>query len=102
MSGTSMASPHIAGFGALILAKNPDWSPATVKSAMMTTASDVKLADGSKNQDVFATGAGEMNPASVLEPGLVYDAGTEDYLKFIQGTGVDLGKPGWARHCPAT
>ncbi|MDQ0238786.1 S8 family serine peptidase [Arthrobacter bambusae] len=100
MSGTSMASPHIAGFGALILAKNPDWSPATVKSAMMTTASDVKLADGSKNQDVFATGAGEMNPASVLEPGLVYDAGTEDYLKFIQGTGVDLGKPGLGSTLP--
>ena len=93
MSGTSMASPHVAGFGALLLGKNPTWSPATVKSAMMTTASDVKLADGSKDTDVHATGAGEVDPARMVDPGLVYDAGFEDYLKFIQGTGVDLKLP---------
>ncbi|MFC9336037.1 MULTISPECIES: S8 family serine peptidase [Arthrobacter] len=94
MSGTSMASPHVAGFGALILGKNPTWSPATVKSAMMTTAGDVKLADGSKNTDVLATGAGQVDPARVLDPGLVYDAGSDDYLRFIQGTGMDLGIAG--------
>ena len=94
MSGTSMASPHVAGFGALILGKNPTWSPATVKSAMMTTASSVKLADGSKNTDVLATGAGQVDPARVLDPGLVYDAGSDDYLRFIQGTGMDLGIAG--------
>ncbi|MET3810599.1 subtilisin family serine protease [Arthrobacter sp. UYEF3] len=93
MSGTSMAAPHVAGFGALLLGKNPDWSPAAVKSAMMTTASEVKLADGSKDTDVHATGAGEVDPARMVDPGLVYDAGSEDYLKFIQGTGVDLGLP---------
>ncbi|WP_427134262.1 S8 family peptidase [Pseudarthrobacter sp. S9] len=94
LSGTSMASPHVAGFGALILGKNPGWSPAAVKSAMMTTAGDVRLADGAKNTDVFATGAGQVDPARVLEPGLVYDANTDDYLAFIQGTGMDLGIPG--------
>ncbi len=94
LSGTSMASPHVAGFGALILGKNPQWSPATVKSAMMTTAGPVKLANGAINKDVFATGAGQVDPAKVLSPGLVYDATTEDYLKFIQGTGMDLGIDG--------
>lgn len=93
MSGTSMAAPHVAGFGALILARNPNWSPATVKSAMMTTAGEVKNADGSRNGDVFATGAGQVDVARVLDPGLVYDNAEEDYLKFIQGTGLDLGIP---------
>ncbi|BAS07183.1 cucumisin [Arthrobacter sp. Hiyo4] len=93
MSGTSMAAPHVAGFGALILAKNPTWSPATVKSAMMTTASDIKNADGSRNGDVFATGAGQVDIARVLDPGLVYDNSEDDYLKFVQGTGLDLGIP---------
>ena len=91
MSGTSMAAPHVAGFGALLLGKNPDWSPATVKSAMMTTAGDVVNADGSKNTDVHATGAGQVDPARMADPGLVYDANLEDYKKFIQGTGVNLG-----------
>ena len=91
MSGTSMAAPHVAGFGALLLGKNPNWSPATVKSAMMTTAGDVLNADGTKNTDVHATGAGQVDPARMVDPGLVYDAGLEDYMKFIQGTGVNLG-----------
>lgn len=94
MSGTSMASPHVAGFGALILSQHPTWSPATVKSAMMTTATDVVNADGTRNTDVFATGAGQVAVAKVLDPGLVYDAGTNDYLRFIQGTGLDLGIAG--------
>lgn len=93
MSGTSMAAPHVAGFGALILGRNAHWSPAAVKSAMMTTAGDIKLADGSKNADVHATGAGQVDPGRMLSPGLVYDADGDDYLRFIQGTGVDLGIP---------
>nr|WP_066287200.1 S8 family serine peptidase [Arthrobacter sp. B6] len=93
MSGTSMAAPHVAGFGALVLAKNPAWSPATVKSAMMTTAGEVRKADGTRNGDVFATGAGQVDVARILDPGLVYDNTEDDYLKFIQGTGLDLGIP---------
>lgn len=92
MSGTSMAAPHVAGYGALLLGKNPTWSPATIKSAMMTTAGDVLNADGSKNTDVHATGAGQVDPARMTDPGLVYDANLEDYLNFIQGTGVNIGQ----------
>ncbi|WP_052500467.1 S8 family peptidase [Arthrobacter sp. SPG23] len=91
LSGTSMAAPHIAGFGALLLGKNPLWSPAAVKSAMMTTAYDLVDAQGSPVHDVFAQGAGQVDPARIATPGLVYDAGPSDWLAFLQGLGYQLG-----------
>jgi subtilisin family serine protease len=93
MSGTSMAAPHIAGFGALVLSKQPLWSPATVKSAMMTTAYPLVNADGSPNTDPFQGGAGHIDSSRVLDPGLVYDSGTKDWLGFLNGQGVDTGAP---------
>ncbi|RSM64303.1 serine protease [Actinoplanes sp. ATCC 53533] len=90
-SGTSMAAPHIAGLAALYLARYPAMSPMAVKSAMMTTATDIRTATGAVSTDVFARGAGEVTPARMLRPGLVYDSSEADWLGYLAGQGIDTG-----------
>jgi len=92
IAGTSMSSPHIAGIGALLKQAHPDWSPAMIKSAMMTTAyQDVLDNDRVSPADPFDMGAGHVNPGgqwtkgSITEPGLAYDAGLFEYAAYTCG-----------------
>ena len=63
-TGTSMATPHIAGIAALVKQANPDWSAFDVKVALSNTA---KVLDKSK-YDVFAQGAGRVNAYAAAHP----------------------------------
>lgn len=65
MSGTSMATPHVAGISALILAANPDYTPADVKAALMNTAKDINT--DSKTYSVYQVGAGRVDPARAIK-----------------------------------
>lgn len=89
ISGTSMASPHVAGIGALIKARHPGWLPSEIKSAMMTTTRDtVSSAD-----DPFAQGAGFVVPNDADDPGLVYPATPTDYRRYMVSLGVTFLPP---------
>jgi subtilisin family serine protease len=88
-SGTSMASPHIAGIAALYFGVHPKWSPMAVKSAIMTTAAQVKTAKGKVSRDYFAQGAGNVRPDRMFNPGVIFDAKEKDWLGFLEGAGFD-------------
>ncbi|PKI42616.1 hypothetical protein CRG98_036998 [Punica granatum] len=90
ISGTSMSCPHVSGLAALLKASHPEWSPAAIKSALMTT-SYTTYKDGDTIEDVatgnpstpFDYGAGHVDPMAANDPGLVYDTTVEDYLGFL-------------------
>ncbi|USK31986.1 S8 family serine peptidase [Bacillus sp. F19] len=56
MSGTSMASPHVAGAAALILQQHPEYTPFDVKAALMNTSDDLK-----GDNSVYEVGAGRID-----------------------------------------
>ncbi|KAL3645617.1 hypothetical protein CASFOL_010797 [Castilleja foliolosa] len=91
ISGTSMSCPHLSGVAALLKSSHPDWSPAVIKSAIVTTANQVNLA-GNPIEDetwspanVFVTGAGHVNVSRANDPGLVYDIQPDDYIPYLCG-----------------
>ncbi|XP_024515312.1 subtilisin-like protease SBT3.14 [Selaginella moellendorffii] len=62
LSGTSMACPHVSGTIAYLKSIHPTWSPAAIKSAVMTTA-------------------------KAVDPGLVYDTDPLDYITYLCNSG---------------
>ncbi|XP_052207257.1 cucumisin-like [Diospyros lotus] len=87
VSGTSMACPHASALAAYIKSFHPTWSPAAIKSAMMTTA--LPLSVETSPEAEFAYGSGHMNPLKATNPGLVYDADPVDYIKLLCGQGYN-------------
>jgi subtilisin family serine protease len=87
LSGTSMAVPHVAGIAALLREAHPDWSPAALRSALVTTArQDVLKEDARTAADPFDFGGGYIVPNKAVSPGLIYEAGGADYAAFSCGT----------------
>jgi uncharacterized repeat protein (TIGR01451 family) len=95
IGGTSMASPHIAGSGALLKDLHPDWTPGQIKSALMMTAWTDGLVkeDGVTPVDPFDVGSGRVDLNSAGFPGLTISASAQDF--------VDLENELWHANYPS-
>lgn len=83
--GTSMSSPHVAGIALLLKQANPTWGPGAIKSALMTSAYstlDDGLAGASNGLLPWSQGAGHIDPQKANDPGLIYPAGKNDWVKY--------------------
>ncbi|RDX71399.1 Subtilisin-like protease, partial [Mucuna pruriens] len=112
--GTSMACPHVSGIAGLLKTYHPKWSPAAIKSAIMTTATTLDntnrpIKDAfDKVATPFEYGAGHIQPNLAIDPGLVYDLSTIDYLNFLCASGYiiklysNLNYPSISVHHPGS
>ncbi|XP_031493272.1 subtilisin-like protease SBT5.3 [Nymphaea colorata] len=93
--GTSLSCPHVAGIVGLLKNAHPDWSPAAIKSAIMTTATHQNKM---KKQTIYGPysaatpfdyGSGHLHPNGAMDPGLVYDISVTDYFNFLCAIGYN-------------
>jgi len=66
LSGTSMASPHVAGTAALLKALHHDWTPAQIKLALMNNSTFLQ-------DDIMATGAGRIDAYAAATGNITID-----------------------------
>jgi hypothetical protein len=80
IAGTSMSSPHAAGASALVKAAHPSWTPAQIKSALMTASVQTAVKeDGVTPADPFDMGAGSLRVNRSVNPTLVFDETAADF-----------------------
>lgn len=86
-SGTSMASPHVAGSAALIRQVYPTWSNAAIKSALMSTSKymDIFNQSGTPAQPLDM-GAGRIDLTNVLDPGVLLAPPSVSFGSVVTGS----------------
>lgn len=90
MSGTSMASPHVAGSALLLKDLFPTWTPMEIKSALMMTADKSTLLkdNGTSPADIFDVGNGRIDLTKAALTGLVMD---ETKANFVAAAPTEDG-----------
>jgi minor extracellular serine protease Vpr len=99
LSGTSMASPHVAGLALLLKQAHPEWSPTDIRAALANTSTTISDKDGTL-YDVYSQGAGRVNvmnaidtPAIVesLEEITIYDEQMNPTIMPSEASSVSFG-----------
>jgi len=97
LSGTSMASPVVAGAAALMLQANPNLTPDTIKARLMLSADKWYAADGTA--DPLTYGAGYLNiPAAIASTAVAQGAAASPALiaNSDGSLSVDLSRAVWS------
>ncbi|MEA5446124.1 S8 family serine peptidase [Gammaproteobacteria bacterium AB-CW1] len=91
LTGTSMASPHVAGAAGLLMAVRPDWTAGEVKSALMLSAQPELLEFDGTEATPFGRGAGRVDLNRAANVGFVLD---ETAANFDAANPALGGNPG--------
>lgn len=99
LSGTSMASPHVAGAMALLHQAHPDWSPAQVQSALAMTADNVvqyrRLNSATGDVELASTyraGTGRINVENAVNAGFIMHETADNFRAADPQQGGDVHK----------
>jgi subtilisin family serine protease len=96
-SGTSMASPHIAGGGALLLSVDPGLTPSQIQSMLQTTATTEVTSHLGSPATPFEMGSGRVQLVEAINAGLYMHVSSSEFLAANPSTGgnpSDLNLPG--------
>lgn len=95
-SGTSMATPVVAGLAALLRQRHPTWHPNEIKALIMNTARPTLLANWTYPPQLYGpprAGSGRVDPlAAAHAPVIAYDAQAPERvsLSFAPATVLDM------------
>ncbi|MFN5514092.1 MAG: S8 family serine peptidase [Cyanobacteriota bacterium] len=98
-SGTSMATPHVAGAAALLWSENPDWTAQQVKNALMNTGDSLASLAGKtvsgKRLNVYNALASAYLPSVTVSvsPASVQEDGATNLVYTFTRTNLNLSSP---------
>lgn len=89
LSGTSMASPHVAGAAALLKSRHPEWTPTIIQSALETTAETGPMTFNEGPATALDRGNGRIRVDRAAAVGLYLPVTTSDFQNANPNGGGD-------------